>query len=518
MKTNWKSLVLVGLISSASTLAGFKLLGTNNGTDVIIKEAPGESIARFTSAGAPAGAPGDFVYAAEATTPTVVHIKSTVTQTARGGSRRGGGDMEEMFRDFFGGGFGGDFGGGGRSQPQEASGSGVIISSDGYIVTNNHVVEGAQEVEVTLHNKGKFRAKIIGTDPSTDIAVIKIESKNLPAITLGSSDAVKVGEWVVAVGNPFNLESTVTAGIISAKGRGLGIIGQSSRRNGVTPAAATAGDTPLESFIQTDAVVNPGNSGGALVNLKGELIGINTAIASPTGSFAGYAFAVPSSIVKKVSGDIIKFGNVQRGYLGIFLDELDSKKAEEYGVKVNDGVYVRDFTENSAGQAGGAQKGDVIVKVDGVDIHSVPELQQAIGLRKPGDKVNLTVNRDGKEKDLAVTLRNRTGGSDIIKKDESASVMAALGAQFGNLSDQEKSRLARYKVEGGVKVLSIEGGKFGRSRGVEEGFIITKVNGKTVRTVKEFEASLAGKEDAMVQFEGLYPDAPYDVFTFGFRL
>ncbi|HEV7382324.1 MAG TPA: trypsin-like peptidase domain-containing protein, partial [Dyadobacter sp.] len=288
MKTNWKSLVLVGLISSASTLAGFKLLGTNNGTDVIIKEAPGESLARFTSAGAPAGAPGDFVYAAEATTPTVVHIKSTSTQSARGGNRRGGGDMEEMFRDFFGGGMG-DFGGGGRQQPQEASGSGVIISSDGYIVTNNHVVEGAQDVEVTLHNKGKFRAKIVGTDPSTDIAVIKIESKNLPAITLGSSDAVKVGEWVVAVGNPFNLESTVTAGIISAKGRGLGIIGQSSRRNGVTPAAATAGDSPLESFIQTDAVVNPGNSGGALVNLKGELIGINTAIASPTGSFAGYA-------------------------------------------------------------------------------------------------------------------------------------------------------------------------------------------------------------------------------------
>jgi serine protease Do len=512
MKTNWKSLVLVGLISSASTLAGFKLLSSNNGTDVIIKEAQGESLARFTSAGSPAGAPGDFVYAAEATTPTVVHIKSTVTSRGNSGRRS---QMEDVFRDFFGGGMG-DFGGG-APQPQEASGSGVIISSDGYIVTNNHVVEGAQELEVTLHNKGKFRAKVIGTDPSTDIAVIKIESKNLPAITLGSSDAVKVGEWVVAVGNPFNLESTVTAGIISAKGRGLGIIGQSNRRNGVTPAANTAGDSPLESFIQTDAVVNPGNSGGALVNLKGELIGINTAIASPTGSFAGYAFAVPSSIVKKVSGDIIKFGNVQRGYLGIYLDDLDSKKAEEYGVKVNDGVYVRDFTENSAGEAGGAKKGDVIVKVDGLNIHSVPELQQAIGLRKPGDKVNITVNRDGKEKDLAVTLRNRTGGSDIIKRDESAAVMSALGARFGNLSDQEKQRLSRYKVEGGVKVLSVEGGKFGRSR-VEEGFIITKVNGKAVKTVKEFEAAMAGKEDSMVQFEGLYPDAPYDVFSFGFRM
>jgi serine protease Do len=509
MKTNWKSLVLVGLISSASTLAGFKLLGPDNGNDVIFKEAPAESIARFTSTGAPAGAPGDFVYAAEATTPTVVHIKSTMTRQ----SSRSQQQIPDIFRDFFGD----DFGGGGRGpQSSEASGSGVIISADGYIVTNNHVVEGAQELEVTLHNKNKFRAKVIGTDPSTDIAVIKVEAKDLPAVTLGNSDAVKVGEWVVAVGNPFNLESTVTAGIVSAKGRGLGIIGQSSR-NRVTPASASAGDSPLESFIQTDAVVNPGNSGGALVNLKGELIGINTAIASPTGSFAGYAFAVPSSIVKKVSSDLIKFGNVQRGYLGIALDDLDSKKAEEYGVKVNDGVYVREFTENSAAKAGGVTKGDVIVKVDGMDIHSVPELQQAIGLHKPGDKVLLTVNRDGKEKELNITLRNRTGGSEILKRDETAAIMSALGAQFGNLTDQEKQRLSRYKINGGVKVLSIEGGKFARSQ-VEEGFIITKVNGKSVNSVKDFQAAIAGKEESMVTFEGLYPDAPYDVYSFGFRL
>ncbi|WP_342084505.1 Do family serine endopeptidase [Dyadobacter sp. OTU695] len=508
MKTNWKGLVLVGLISSASTIAGLKLLGPDSDRNVIFKEAASENIARFTSAGAPAGAPGDFVYAAEATTPTVVHIKSTATRQAYRGQQ-----IPDIFRDFFGD----EFGGGQRGpQQSEATGSGVIITNDGYIVTNNHVVEGAQELEVTLHNKSKFRAKVIGADPSTDIAVIKIEGKDLPAVTLGNSDAVKVGEWVVAVGNPFNLESTVTAGIVSAKGRGLGIIGQ-SRRNQMQPTAAAAGDSPLESFIQTDAVVNPGNSGGALVNLKGELIGINTAIASPTGSFAGYAFAVPSSIVKKVSSDLIKFGNVQRGYLGISLDDLDSRKAEEYGVKVNDGVYVRDFTENSAAKAGGVNKGDVIVKVDGVNIHSIPELQQSIGLHKPGDKVNVTVNRDGKEKDLSITLRNRTGGSEIIKRDESAAVMSSLGAQFGNLSDQEKQRLSRYKIDGGVKVLSIEGGKFARSQ-VEEGFIITKVNGKAVKTVKEFEAAIAGKEESMVQFEGLYPDAPYDVYSFGFRL
>lgn len=508
MKTNWKGLVLVGLISSASTIAGLKILAPDNDKDVIFKEAGSEPLARFTSAGAPAGAPGDFVYAAEATTPTVVHIKSTSTRQ----SYRGQQQIPDIFRDFFGD----DFGSPRGPQQSEATGSGVIISNDGYIVTNNHVVEGAQELEVTLHNKSKFRAKIIGTDPSTDIAVIKIESKDLPAVTLGNSDAVKVGEWVVAVGNPFNLESTVTAGIVSAKGRGLGIIGQ-SRRNQMQPTSSAPGDSPLESFIQTDAVVNPGNSGGALVNLKGELIGINTAIASPTGSFAGYAFAVPSSIVKKVSSDLIKFGNVQRGYLGISLDDLDSRKAEEYGVKVNDGVYVRDFTENSAAKAGGVAKGDVIVKVDGMNIHSIPELQQSIGLHKPGDKVNVTVNRDGKEKDLSITLRNRTGGSEIIKRDESAAVMSSLGAQFGNLSDQEKQRLSRYKIDGGVKVLSINGGKFARSQ-VEEGFIITKVNGKAVKTVKEFEAAIAGKEESMVQFEGLYPDAPYDVYSFGFRL
>jgi Do/DeqQ family serine protease len=508
MNTNWKALVLVGLISSATTIAGFKLIDSGSDRDVILKETPAETMSRFTSVGAPAGPvgmPGDFTYAAEVTTPVVVHIKSSMIRQSGGSNAQ----MPDFLRDFFGEER--------QRGPQraEATGSGVIISSDGYIVTNNHVVEGSDELEVTLYNKSKVKAKVVGTDPSTDIAVIKVDQKDLPAITFANSDAVKVGEWVVAVGNPFNLESTVTAGIISAKGRGLGIISQEYARkygNG-----DFEGDSPLESFIQTDAVVNPGNSGGALVNLKGELIGINTAIASPTGSFAGYAFAVPSGIVKKVSGDIIKFGNVQRGYIGIALDDLDSRKAEEYGVKVNEGVYVRDFTKNSAGEAGGIKKADVIVKVDSRQINSIPELQQSIGLHRPGDKVTITVNRDGKEKDLNIILRNSEGGSDAIKKDEAAVVKSTLGAKFDNLTTQEKQRLARYKIEGGVKVLSVEGGKLSRT-GVEEGFIITKVNGKAVRSVKELQEILAGKADSMVQFEGLYPDAPYDVYTFGFRL
>ncbi len=511
MKTNWKAIALVGVLSSATTIAGFKLLDSDGERDVILKESSTETLPRFTSTGLPAGTPGDFTYAAEVATPTVVHIKSSMTrQTARGGQQQ----LPDFFRDFFGDDM--------RAQPrgpqrgQEASGSGVIISADGYIVTNNHVVEGADQLEVTLYNKSKITAKVVGTDPSTDIAVIKVERKDLPAVVFGNSDALKVGEWVVAVGNPFNLESTVTAGIVSAKGRGLGIISQEYARK-FGASGDFEGDSPLEAFIQTDAVVNPGNSGGALVNLRGELVGINTAIASPTGSFAGYAFAVPAGIVKKVSSDIIKYGAVQRGYLGIALDDLDSRKAEEYGVKVSEGVYVREFTDNSAAKAAGIAKGDVIVKVDGLPIGSIPQLQQAIGLHRPGDKVAVTVNRNGQERDLTVTLRNRTGGSDVIRREESASTLSSLGARFGNLNDQEKQRLSRYSVPGGVKVTGIEGGKLARA-GVEEGFIITKVNGKAVRSVKELDQALAGKTDTMVQFEGFYIDAPRDVFTFGFRL
>ncbi|WP_207503935.1 Do family serine endopeptidase [Telluribacter humicola] len=510
MKTNWKAIALVGVLSSATTIAGFKLLDSDGERDVIFKESPAETLSRFTSTGLPAGTPGDFTYAAEVATPTVVHIKSSmVRQAARGGQPQ----VPDFFREFFGDEM--------RAQPRgpqraEASGSGVIISADGYIVTNNHVVEGSDQLEVSLYNKSKIPAKVIGTDPSTDIAVIKVDRKDLPAVIFGNSDAVKVGEWVVAVGNPFNLESTVTAGIVSAKGRGLGIISQEYARK-YGNSGDFEGDSPLESFIQTDAVVNPGNSGGALVNLRGELVGINTAIASPTGSFAGYAFAVPASIVKKVSSDIIKYGAVQRGYLGIALDDLDSRKAEEYGVKISEGVYVRDFTDNSAAKAAGIAKGDVIVRVDDIPVGTIPQLQQAIGLHRPGDKVTVTVNRNGQVKDLNVTLRNRTGGSDVIRREESTSAVSTLGALFGNLNDQEVQRLSRYNVAGGVKITAIEGGKLARA-GVEEGFIITKVNGKAVRSVKELEQALSGKTDTMVQFEGFYIDAPRDVFTFGFRL
>lgn len=508
MSQNWNQLVLVGLISGALSAGAVQMLNHSE-KDVVFKEAPAASLNTLTSVGNPSGVPGDFIYAAEVSMPAVVHITSTLK--TRGGNTRQMQIPEEL-REFFGerapqGPQG--------SQKQKASGSGVIISSDGYIVTNNHVVEGAEELEVVLNDKHTYKAKVIGTDPSTDLAVIQIPAQNLAALTFGNSDAARVGEWVVAVGNPFNLESTVTTGIVSAKGRGLGIIGQRRRGNFEGPAPTV--DSPLESFIQTDAVVNPGNSGGALVNLKGELIGINTAIASPTGSFAGYAFAVPSNLVKKVAGDLIKYGNVQRGYLGIVLDELNSKNAEEYGIKETKGVYVKSFSPNSAAKEAGIQSGDVIVKVDGMNVNTVPQLQELIGRKQPGESAMLTLSRGGSTKDVAVKLRNRDGGNQLLKLDRGQVLLGDLGVQLNDLTPREKALLKQNGVEGGAKVGILDAGKFSRA-GVQEGFIITKLNGKPIHSVQEFKKEMEGKKGARVQIEGIYSDAPADSFSFGFNV
>ncbi|WP_428663272.1 Do family serine endopeptidase [Runella sp.] len=508
MSQNWNQLALVGLISGALSAGAIQLLNHSE-KDVVFKEAPAVSLNKLTSAGNPSGVPGDFTYAADVSMPAVVHITSTM-KVSRGNSQQM--QIPEEFREFFGDRVPQSPQG---PQKQQASGSGVIISPDGYIVTNNHVVEGAEELEVVLSDKHTYKAKVIGTDPSTDLAVIQIPANNLPALTFGNSDAARVGEWVVAVGNPFNLESTVTTGIVSAKGRGLGIIGQKQRGNFDGPAPKI--DSPLESFIQTDAVVNPGNSGGALVNLKGELIGINTAIASPTGSFAGYAFAVPSNLVKKVAGDLVKYGNVQRGYLGIMLDELDSKKAEEYGVKETYGVYVKSFSPNSAAKEAGIKEGDVILKVDGVSVNAVPQLQEQIGRKQPGESVTLTLSRGGTTKDVMVKLKNRDGGSQLLKLDSAEMLLGDLGVQLNDLSPREKALLKQSGVEGGAKVGALEPGKFSRA-GVQEGFIITKLNDKPIHSVQEFKKAIEGKKGARVQIEGIYSDAPADNFTFGFNV
>ncbi|GAB4054945.1 Do family serine endopeptidase [Spirosoma litoris] len=504
MKSNWKLLALIALLSSGITLAAYSLLGFNN-RDVIFNESsPAPTIlGRLASMpGGPSSVPGDFSTAAEAVTPTVVHIRTTMTRTVRQQQ------MPDIFREFFGDEFGGQ-----RQQPRrqqgQASGSGVIISKDGYIVTNNHVVQDADEVEVIMTDKRSFKAKVIGTDPLTDLAVIKVEANNLPSITLGDSDALKLGEWVLAVGYPLDLESTVTAGIVSAKGRRIGILDQDyAQRQGQQGARTEKqGDTPVEAFIQTDAAINPGNSGGALVNLRGELVGINSAIASATGYYSGYGFAVPVSLVKKVSADLLKYGNVQRGYIGILPIELNSTVAKEKGVKVGRGIYVENVVEKGAAEAAGLKKGDVIVKMEGQALDSDAQMREIIGRRRPGDAVTVTINRDGTERDVKVELRNRNGGRDIIKKTDvtaSATSLSTLGAQFEDLSAQDAKQLG---VSGGVRVKKIVDGKLAETD-VEEGFIIVKANGKNVKSTKDLQAIMASvKEGEGLMLIGMYPNS-----------
>ncbi|QJD77846.1 Do family serine endopeptidase [Spirosoma rhododendri] len=505
MKSNWKLLALMAILSSVVTLAAYNLLGFNN-RDVIFNESsPTPTITSRLAAltgDSPSAAPGDFSTAAEAVTPTVVHIRTTMTRTVRQQQ------VPDIFREFFGD----EFGGQQRQQPRrqqgQASGSGVIISKDGYIVTNNHVVQDADEVEVIMTDKRSFKAKVIGTDPLTDLAVIKVDATNLPAITLGDSDGLKLGEWVLAVGYPLDLESTVTAGIVSAKGRKIGILDQDfARRQGQQNADSKQGDTPVEAFIQTDAAINPGNSGGALVNLRGELVGINSAIASATGYYSGYGFAVPVSLVKKVSADLLKYGNVQRGYIGVLPVELNSTVAKEKGVKVNRGIYVETAVDGGAAKQAGIQKGDVLVKMEGQPLDSDAQMREIIGRRRPGDIVNVTINRNGTEKDVKVELRNRNGGRDIIKKAEvtaSAASLNALGADFEELSAQEAKQLG---VGGGIRVKQIKDGKLAETD-IEEGFIIIKANGRNVKTAKDLQTIMSTvKEGEGLMLIGMYPNS-----------
>lgn len=490
MKINWKSIALIAILSSVTTLTAYHFLGLGK-KEVVFESSPSAFNTRFTSGALPAGNPGDFTYAAEKTLPAVVHIKSTAVRQVR--------QQQQMF-DLFDL-FGGDGGMDRRQQKQQSSGSGVIISGDGYIVTNNHVVAGAEEVDVILNDKREYKAKVIGADPNTDIAVIQIKATNLPFLNFGDSDGIRVGEWVLAVGNPFNLESTVTAGIVSAKGRGIGIL---------------EGDNPIESFIQTDAAVNPGNSGGALVNLKGELVGINTAIAGgASGTYVGYSFAVPVAIVKKVSADLLKYGNVQRGFLGVTkMQELNNKLVEELDLKVGKGVYVGGFSDqNSSAKTAGIKVGDVITKVDGIEVANINRLVETVGRHRPGDVVVVTVNRDGQLKDFNVTLKNRDGNTNIVKSEESAALnLESLGAKFGDLSDKEKRQL---NLSGGAKVLGLEDGGRLQDLGIGEGFVITKIGDQAVRSAKDLSEILQNKK-GRVRLEGTYIEEPGSKYYFEF--
>jgi len=432
------------------------------------------------------GAEGiDFVPAAEQSVNAVVHVKtqSEISPAYNPWAQFFGYDMQP--------------------QIETGSGSGVIISNDGYIITNNHVIDGANSIAVSLNDGSEYSAKLVGTDKSTDLALLKIDSKEpLPSIPFGNSDAVKVGEWVLAVGNPFDLTSTVTAGIVSAKARSINLL-EYDPNNQVFP---------VESFIQTDAAVNPGNSGGALVNVRGELIGINTAIASRTGSYAGYSFAIPSGIVEKVARDLMEYGNVQRGYIGVVIREVDQSLANEIGMKKASGIYVSDLSANGAASEAGIRQGDVILSVSGVAVNSVPQLQEQVSKYRPGDKVGVRVWRKGEELSVNVILRDNQGNSNVntTQRKNSGTAESRLGASFESASAEELKSLG---LKGGVKVKDLSAGKLLAS-GVKKGFIISSADGRPIEDVEDLNAIISSASGGIL-LEGYYPNGTKAYYGLG---
>ncbi|UCG26863.1 MAG: Do family serine endopeptidase [Bacteroidales bacterium] len=418
----------------------------------------------------------DFTFAAENTVHGVVHVK---TVTERDNNYR-----NPLYEFFYGDRYRRD------PEPLLGYGSGVIISEDGYIVTNNHVIEGSDEIEVTLNDKRLFKAELIGRDPSTDIAVIRIKAKNLPYLKYGDSDELRLGQWVLAVGNPFNLTSTVTAGIISAKGRNLGLLPDQFR---------------IESFIQTDAALNRGNSGGALVSTEGDFVGLTTAIISPTGGYAGNSFAIPVNIVKKVVDDLLEFGEVQRAILGVTIQDVDAELAENENLDKIEGVYINGVREEGAAREAGIKTGDIILSVNNVKVNSVAELQEQISRYRPKDKVQVVIKRDNKEKPFEVILRNTEGSTEIVRSDD-----LVMGAKFGELSERDRNR---YNISNGVKITDVGDGYL-NDIGLKTGSVITEINGQTVHRVGDVRDILGGGR-TLYSMQGFRPDGTY--FSYEFR-
>lgn len=420
----------------------------------------------------------DLTYAAEKSIHTVVHI---ATQSVRGGGWSSGNPFFDEL-----------FGMRRQQQPQIARGfgSGVILSEDGFIVTNNHVIDGAQNIKVILNDNREFEAHLIGADPSTDIAVLKIEAKNLSFITVGNSDDLRIGEWVLAVGNPFNLTSTVTAGIISAMGRNLRI---------------NQDQLAIESFIQTDAAVNPGNSGGALVNQKGQLVGINTAIASRTGSYTGYSFAVPVTIVKKIVTDLMEFGEVQRALIGVNISDVNAEIAKELKLENVEGVHIIGVPENGAAHEAGIKIDDVIINVGGDKVKTSAELQEKISQYRPGDNIKIILIRDQEKKQFTVTLRNKHGDTEIVKDNT-----VVLGAEFVQIGNSEKQSL---EIESGIKITNIVKGKL-KEAGLKKGYIITNVNKNPIYEVADFKREVENASGGIL-IEGVYPNGELAYYVFG---
>lgn len=480
------SSLCIGLVGGAFALVGNYYINQSSNHSSLSYNPYTVTPTQLTSfSGASANAP-DFVLSAEKSVNAVVHIKTIVENKNL---------AYDPFQELF-------FGRQRQPNLMQGSGSGVIISNDGYIVTNNHVVNGATKIEVVLNDKRSYSGEIIGTDPTTDLALIRIREKDLPFISYGNSDGVKVGEWVLAVGNPFNLNSTVTAGIVSAKGRNINILDH----NG--PAGTLA---PIESFIQTDAAVNPGNSGGALVNTSGELVGINTAIASNNGSYQGYSFAIPVNIVKKVVADLVEFGNVQRAFMGLSIQDIDSKFATEKQLKQLKGVYINGITQNGAAEEAGIKQGDVVTSVEGVSVRSTSEFLEQVGKYRPSDKINVTVVRNEKEVILPVVLKNKDNSLGIIKKHEVVkAAINSLGAVFEELSPEDMNK---YNITGGVRISKLEQGKLSGAS-IREGFIITSVDKKKINGLKDIKDVLENKSGGVL-IEGVYPNGVRAYYALG---
>lgn len=471
-----KNLGLIAIVSILSSVLSVSIYKYFEEPTLIIRESapvryinnedPGNESINKSARSFASSSPTNFITAAESVTPGVVNIKASQ-----------GGDF-----DFFGGNYGG------------SSGSGVIISADGYIITNNHVIEDGNKLEVTLNDNRKFSAKLIGKDPSTDIALIKIKARNLPHLILGNSDSIRVGEWVLAVGNPFNLESTVTAGIVSAKGRSIDILEDAYR---------------IESFIQTDAAVNPGNSGGALVNTNGELIGINTAIITRSGRYEGYSFAVPSNLARKVIRDLKDFGVVQRAILGVSIDAVTDELAKQLDLESVAGIYVSRVNANSGAEEAGLRKGDVIISINKTETKSIPELQELIARFRPGNTVDVSYFRNGKKYDTEVTLKNMSGTTTLLGNNED-DFLRTVGFELRDLSRTEKTKLGVK----GAKVISIYRGSNIERTNMDPDFIITKVNDTEVTNAQEVTDALK-KASGKIMLEGIYEGYP-DVWYYAF--
>nr|WP_314493599.1 trypsin-like peptidase domain-containing protein [uncultured Chryseobacterium sp.] len=507
MKSTLKKLLpfaVVGVISGATTVGVQQYFGhdSNSSDQSYFTKSSNTSFVGMNTA----AVGDDFVQAAKTTVPAVVTIKNYQNRTSSRAS-------EQDLLDYF---FGDPFGGRGQQKQKQQQapenmpsgmGSGVIISADGYIISNNHVVAGANKLEVVLSNKKSYIATLVGTDPNTDISLLKIEEKGLPFLNFANSDNIEVGQWVLAVGNPLGLNSTVTAGIVSAKGRGIGILsGQGKATN------------PIESFIQTDAAINPGNSGGALVNVNGDLIGINSAISSTTGYYQGYGFAVPANLARKVIEDIKKFGIVQRGFLGVNSLDLSNdqqialyNRDKKTNIKVGSGVYITGFSERSGAEDAGLKSGDIITKVDEAVITDFADLSVSVGSKRPGDKVQVTYLRNGKEATTTVTLRDQKGGTASRSKAD-LSVTEKIGAEFDPLNDRFKTE---YGLNSGVVTKNVsEGGEMAKI-GIVDQYIVIEINGKPVNSQSDVEKLLNGyKGNVQVKFVDNFGR----IYTKGFKM